>query len=418
MVDSLASFRYRALAGLVVSLLTPACGEANHTSRAPLEGLAVYQKPLTDGNSFTCSTCHALTEPAPDGIRRPGHPIGNATRRSRWKNGKTPTFLAAVNSCVTEWMVAQAWTENEPRFRALRDFLDAQAPARSAPDVKFEIVEPPANLGGGDAERGRATFDSTCSVCHDVGGTGTIRGPRIAGSLRAPEYVATRIRTSGSSTSSTYSGLTGGVMPFWAKDRLSDDELRDLVAFVTTPVESGGSPVGGGGSDGAATGGANGGAGNPAGGATPGGTGGAPGNDGGSGATASGGLDSGGQAGNSDEGTGCGKTDPRIGWRADLGINTGEGQVSGFVSMVDDCTLELTHFNYDGNGIEVHVYGSKNQSFSPGFVIGPDLFGRGFHDATLRVQLPQGKKLDDLDWVGIWCVAVGANFGSGAFMAP
>jgi len=86
--------------------------------------------------------------------------------------------------------------------------------------------------------------------------------------------------------------------------------------------------------------------------------------------------------------------------------------------MVDDCTLELTDFSYDGNGIDVRVYGSKNANFKPGFSIGPDLFGRRFEHATLRVQLPTDKTLDDLDFVSIWCVAVGANFGSGPFVAP
>jgi hypothetical protein len=107
-----------------------------------------------------------------------------------------------------------------------------------------------------------------------------------------------------------------------------------------------------------------------------------------------------------------------VGWHADLGINTGEGQVRGLVTMIDDCTLELSGFSYDGNGIDVRVYGSKNSNFRPGFSIGPDLFGRHFDHETLRVQLPAGKTLDDLDWVSIWCVAVGANFGSGPFIAP
>jgi hypothetical protein len=86
--------------------------------------------------------------------------------------------------------------------------------------------------------------------------------------------------------------------------------------------------------------------------------------------------------------------------------------------MVDDCTLELTHFSYDGNGIEVRVYGSKKDNFRPGFAVGPDLFGHVYKDETLRVPLPADKTLNDLDWVAIWCVAAGANFGSGPFGVP
>jgi hypothetical protein len=107
-----------------------------------------------------------------------------------------------------------------------------------------------------------------------------------------------------------------------------------------------------------------------------------------------------------------------VGWRADLGINTGEGEVSGFVTMIDDCTLELTNFSYNGDGIEVRVFGSKASNFRPGFTIGPDIVGKRFVKATWRVQLPAGKTLADLDWVSIWCVKARADFGSGPFRAP
>ncbi|MES1186934.1 MAG: DM13 domain-containing protein, partial [Myxococcales bacterium] len=303
------------------------------------------------------------------------HPIGDATRRSQWKNGKAATFLDAVNSCVTEWMVAPAWPASDPRFVALRSFLDSQAPSGAAPDLSYEIVAPPADVTGGDVERGRSTFNQSCVVCHGTDGLGSIRGPKIAGSTRLPEYIAGRIRMSGSPRSAVYSGLTGGVMPFWAKDRLSDDDVRDLVAFITAPAAPTTSGTGGGGNVNEETGGG---------------------------------------GGSSD----CGKTNPRVGWTADLGVNTGEGQVSGLITMVDDCTLELHDFSYDGNGIDVRVYGSKDSSFRPAFTMGPNLVGRTFSKETWRVTLPADKTLADLDWVGIWCVAVGADFGSGPFKAP
>jgi len=100
---------------------------------------------LADGNSFARSTCHALSAPTSNGIRRPGHPIGDTTRRSHWKNGRAASFLDAANSCLSEWMGAPAWTETEPRFLALRDFLEAEAGARAAPDLDFEIAPPPAD---------------------------------------------------------------------------------------------------------------------------------------------------------------------------------------------------------------------------------------------------------------------------------
>jgi mono/diheme cytochrome c family protein len=377
--------RFLAVASLVA---LGACSQRSPagSSSDPVSGQAVYEMPLSDGNSFACATCHALSEPSADALRRPGHPIGDAPRRSQWKNGKAATFLDAVNSCVTEWMVAPAWPSTDPRFVALRSFLDQQAPSGAAADLSYEIVTPPADVSGGDAERGRATFNQSCVVCHGSDGLGTIRGPKVAGSTRLPEYIAGRIRLSGSPRSAVYSGLTGGVMPFWAKDRLSDTEVRDLVAFITAPLEptmmgAGGAGAGGGSS------------------------------------VAGAGQGSASNGGTAGVGSDCGMTNPRIGWTADLGINTGEGQVSGFVTMVNDCTLELHDFSYDGNGIDVRVYGAKDPSFRPAFTMGPNLVGRTFNKETWRVTLPTGKTLGDLDWVGIWCVAVGADFGSGPFQA-
>jgi cytochrome c len=367
------SFSIVALVALSACSQEPDSSGPKPTDEA-VSGQRVYEMPLSDGNSFACATCHALSEPSVDGLRRPGHPIGDAVRRSRWKNGKASTFLDAVNSCVTEWMVAPAWSASEPRFLALRSFLESQAEPDTAPDLSYEIVAPPSDVAGGDAARGRATFNESCVVCHGTDGLGTNRGPKVAGSMRLPEYIAGRIRLSGSPKSAVYDGLTGGVMPFWAQDRLSDAEVRDLVAFLTAapaPTNPDRVPEE-----------------EPAPDQEP------------------------------MPDPGCGKTHPRVGWTADLGVNTGEGQVSGFVTVVDDCTLELHDFSYDGNGIDVRVYGSSNETFRPAFTMGPNLVGRIFTKQTLRVSLPSERSLDDLSWVGIWCVAVGADFGSGPFEAP
>jgi cytochrome c len=70
-------------------------------------------------------------------------------------------------------MGAPEWTESEPRFLALKAFLDAGASSGTAPDLSFEIVEPEVDVSGGDREQGRALFDETCTVCHGPGGVGT-----------------------------------------------------------------------------------------------------------------------------------------------------------------------------------------------------------------------------------------------------
>jgi len=201
-------------------------------------GQAVYEIPLSDGNSFACATCHALNEPSSDGLRRPAHPIGGATRRSHWKNGKAATFLDAVNSCVTEWMVAPAWQSSDPRFVPLQSFLDSPAPAGAAADLTYEIVPPPSDVSGGDAARGHSTSIEAALFATVTTVWGRFAVHESPARFGLPQYIAGRIRMSGSQTSAVYPGLTGGVMPFWAKDRLSDAEVRDLVAFVTAPADA------------------------------------------------------------------------------------------------------------------------------------------------------------------------------------
>ncbi|MDH3654684.1 MAG: hypothetical protein OEN21_10485, partial [Myxococcales bacterium] len=94
-------------------------GCSDSESTAVASGEALYLQPHSDGNTFACASCHALEEPAPDGIRRPGHPIGDAANRPSFKNGQLDVLLDAVNSCRVEWMGAPAFSEADPRWIAL-----------------------------------------------------------------------------------------------------------------------------------------------------------------------------------------------------------------------------------------------------------------------------------------------------------
>ena len=226
----------------LVSLTLAACGdkgddgppmEPEASSELGKEGERVYRSLVDDGNSFTCATCHALTEPATE-FRRPGHSLGDAASRPSYKNGQISELREAVNSCLTEWMNAEAWPVEDQRWLALEAFLGEIAPS-SAEALSFTVLAAPsaAELVGGDPDNGQASFNASCAGCHGEDGGGTERGLAIAGRPLDPEYIARRVRTSGRGDSSVYDGLTGGVMPFWAADRLSSEELVDIVAWLT-----------------------------------------------------------------------------------------------------------------------------------------------------------------------------------------
>jgi mono/diheme cytochrome c family protein len=299
------------------------------------------------------------------------HPLAGATKRLTWKNGGISRFLGAVNSCVTEWQGATEWNSSDSRLTALVQFLESEA-SSGTNAVAFEIVEPPDNLSGGDVSRGQAFFNVSCSECHGVDGRGDVRGPNLAGAKLEPGYVARRIRTSGSISSGVYPGLTGGRMPFRAADRLSDDELRDLVVYVSNSEVPDSGLF-------------------------------AP------------------DAGDSIPATqGCGQTHRKIGWYADL--STFAHGVKGRATFTDDCTVTLTHFSYDGNGIDVRLFGAQGKDFARGFPIGGQLYRPGVTyvnvTMTMTMRLPPGKTLDNLDSVSVWCVAARHNFGDGSFRAP
>ncbi len=85
--------------------------------------------------------------------------------------------------------------------------------------------------------------------------------------------------------------------------------------------------------------------------------------------------------------------------------------VSGRVTLVDSCTLEITNFNYDGLGLSrVEVYGGLAGNYRNGFAIGPNLRGTAFTGQTLRVSLQPGD-IDKLDGISIWCSDANVSFG-------
>lgn len=111
----------------------------------------------------------------------------------------------------------------------------------------------------------------------------------------------------------------------------------------------------------------------------------------------------------------------RTGWVAQL--STLQHGVSGTVTIVDERTLRLDAFHYDGGGPAVYVYlagQDSNAAFAVGKVVGNRLNrpGTPYVNSSVLVQLPEGQTLDGFTAVSIWCSDFRANFGSGAFVNP
>lgn len=361
--------KYYILIVMIFAVMSFSCDSGDDKDTE--NGESIYRNPVSGSQStFTCDTCHALEEGI--GFRRPGHPIGNATRRASYKNEQLDSMLAAVNICLTEWMNAGSWTEDNPQWLSLFSWLDEQATVEEAELVIMKIADPPSGLNGGDADLGRQIFNTSCAVCHGIDGEGSNKAPMIGGigfgdnATITPEIAAERIRKSGRIDSNVYEGLTGGIMPFWGENRLSDDELINIIAFLSlTDNETE--------------------------------------------------IDDDGEDDEPEDDLECQSTHPKIGMEATL--STFSHGVEGTAVIKDDCTIVLNNFSYDGGGIVVEVYAGKGGNYlqPQGFSLSENIKGRRFENESFTVKIPEGKTLDDLDGISIWCVDVGVSFGDGLF---
>ncbi len=333
------------------------------------DGAAIFTSALTTSSTFSCSSCHAISETdgvAMDGLRRPGHELQNAAKRQSFKNGAIDNLLDAVNICVTEWMNGEALTADNQDWVNLQNWLLDQSTVEVAEPIQIDIVPPPLDLAGGAVSTGQSLFNRRCIVCHGFDGAGTQLAPQVSNRGLSAELIALRVRTSGRLNSSAYQGLTGGVMPFWGANRLSDSELIDIAAFIANGAESDIVMA----SDGPPEA-----------------------------------MES-----------ACTSTSPKIGLQAQF--TNFFHDIRGTATIIDDCTIEITGFSFDGGGIDTQIYLGKGGEFREsrgGFSVSGNLVGTRFLNNTLRVTLPAGRTLDDFDSISVWCVPVGISFGTGLF---
>jgi len=91
--------------------------------------------------------------------------------------------------------------------------------------------------------------------------------------------------------------------------------------------------------------------------------------------------------------------------------------VSGKATVIDDCTIEISQFSYDGGGPDVYFYGAIDHEYTSvdAFPMGQKLDGKTYDNARIFIKLPQNKSLDDLNGLSVWCTEFQANFGQVEF---
>ena len=108
----------------------------------------------------------------------------------------------------------------------------------------------------------------------------------------------------------------------------------------------------------------------------------------------------------------------RFAWAANM--PTGQHNSSGYVTILDDRTIRIEEFYYDGGAPAVYIYLGATNTHA-GFVDGIPISGlldRPYNGETLLLQLPEGQTLEGYRAVSVWCAFAQANFTSARFLAP
>lgn len=322
-------------------------------------GEGVFTTAVSGGNQFSCANCHSISEDAnglatADNLHRPAHPLFNVMNRSSFHNGNTAMLFDAVNICREDWQDATVFTESSQDWLDLEAYFQQESNSDAASNITSTLIDPITDFSSGDIAAGQTRFNETCATCHGENALGTNLAANLTTRVVSANRVSQKVRTSGPTTSSVFAGLTGGNMPFWSQERLSDENLANIAVYVDS-VSPDSAPT-----------------------------------------------------------QNCGGTDhTRVGQVANLSMLA--HNVSGRAEIIDNCTIQVTNFNFDGDAPNVEFYGGVNGDYVNGFGISERIDGRVFTDTTFTIILDSPSVLDRMDGLSVWCVEFRADFGSGMF---
>jgi len=114
----------------------------------------------------------------------------------------------------------------------------------------------------------------------------------------------------------------------------------------------------------------------------------------------------------------CGNSDhPKVSQMAIL--TTHSHNVSGEAHIIDNCTIEVRNFSYDGLGPTVYFYGGIDGDYedsSAGFAISDIINGTVYENSTYTITLSSPEQLDEMNGISVWCSDFSVSFGDGLFL--
>jgi thiosulfate dehydrogenase len=212
-------------------------------------GQALFDDPTASGASFnklSCSMCH--DEHAGDSnLDKSGAPLAGALRRPTYWGGTEDTLLGSINACLYYFMQgSEPWKGDEDEATAIYAYLealDAEATDAERAAVPFTIA-PVSVPGTGDPANGKTAYDASCATCHGAKSTGEGRTVDTAPLLPeqtlkahpSPDYTDAdrRLVFVEKTRHGGFLGY-GGQMPPLSAERLSDQDVADLLAYLGVP---------------------------------------------------------------------------------------------------------------------------------------------------------------------------------------
>lgn len=225
---------------LMAGLLAAGCGGPTSAADFGEELFQDSRLSESDFNSFSCATCHATTATPEPGLIHSGYSLHNSAFRPSWWGGYETNLLDAVNFCYVNFMRGiSPLTPEEPKARALYEYLVQISPDRQAPPLPFTVVKDIDDVPRGDTSRGAEVYRAACQTCHGETHTGKERLTQLAPILPeiADSYgqlfpgVPKQLVIIEKVRHGQFFGV-GGSMPLYSREALSDEDLGALLAFL------------------------------------------------------------------------------------------------------------------------------------------------------------------------------------------
>jgi len=184
----------------------------------------------------SCAHCHATVDASKElemtGHVRPAYPVFNTAGRGAWKNkpaGKGPASAGdAGNICVRAFQKRKKLPASD--VADLNAFLATVSPGEAEPRKIQYAPALPESLDGGNADEGRKKVEAYCGGCH--GASDDHLQFELKPGRKPKLKVAMKVRGWVEKDGKRKFQANNGMMSFFAKDRLPDEDLLDILAYV------------------------------------------------------------------------------------------------------------------------------------------------------------------------------------------